>query len=814
MAFPSLIGEIDFTGLPTAEYFDTVSNSNGLISYWRLSNSGSTITDVTGTNNGTLVGSPSLTTGFLPNDTDQATVFDGSTDNAYVADSPTLSPTRLTLNAVAKVSSYPAATRTLVSKQGSYQMELLASGKAQFTIKNDTTVTSVTSGTALATGTAFFLTGTYDGADASLYVNGVLDNSSGHTVGMASTGNLLRFASSQATSVPTYQSSQTASGAGTSIAVSAPASIASGDYLLAHIATSSAGTISTPPTGWNLITTVTSSGGNLTYVYGLVAGASEPASYTWTVAASVNYSGAISRFTGVDVQAPVSSSFGTATTGTSHSTGTHLPNNASNMILGLFAVHSNAATFTEDSGTERYEVSSNRALAMCSQTQSSPTSINITATASGGAVGSAILVELNGIGLTRTAVTLDEVSLLNRALSADEVTQQYISRLAGVGSWVDVSSDIRDQTVSFSGGRNYELSRIEATTASLSLKNQTRKYDPANTSSTYYPNVKPNRKLRLRASLNAVSYPLFQGFIERWPSNWQTPNYDEVQIEATDGFKALNLAGVSGNLDSALSGSQLDTILDKALWPGDNRALDTGLFAMAADTSGGTTAALGVCLDIADSELGIFFLDHTVDGSPATFHDRSHRWSDSRSITSRATFADDGTGISYRTSLSPSLDDTTLVNEWNVSTADGTTRTATDAVSRSENFPVTQDRATRLDNPIDAATQALALLQQTAKPVQRFDKLTVTLTRATSLATWQTILGLAISDRVTLKRNPVPAAGGSSITKDCFIEAIEWDISNSAWNVTYQLSPVATASYQDTILLDEPVSYWAFNTAT
>ncbi len=814
MAFPSLIGEIDFTGLPTAEYFDTVSNSNGLVSYWRMANSGSTLSDENATNVGTLVGSPSLTTGFLPNDSDQATVFDGTTDNAYVADSPTLTPTQFSLKAIAKVSSYPAATRTMVGKSGSYAMELTATGRAQFSVKNDTTVTTVTSGTALSTGTAHFLTGTYDGADASLYVDGVLDQASAHTAGVGSSPNPFRFASSQATVSPAFQSAQTVSGSGTAVTVTAPASIAAGDFLTAQVATSTTGTVSSITNEWNLLNQVNLGSGAITRVYGRVAGTAEPASYSWVFASSGNYAAGVARFTGVDPQTPVSCSFGTVDVPTVISTGSHLPNNANNKILGFFAVHGASVTFTEDFGTERYEVSANRSIAMTSGTQAVPAALNITATSSGGAQGTAQFVELNGFGLTRTAVTLDEVSFWNQALTADEVVEQYTSRLAGVGAWVDVSTDIRDESVSFNGGRNYELSKMEAATASLNLKNAHRRYDPANTSSTYFPNVKPNRKLRLRASLSAVSYPLFQGFIENWPSNWEVPNYDEVDLTVTDGFKALNQAGVAGNLDSALSGAQINTVLDKALWPEDARAIDTGLFAMAGDDTGGTVAALGILQDIADSELGILFLDHTTDGSPATFHDRSHRWSDSRSITSQATFADDGTGIYYRPSLKPSLDDSTLVNEWNVSTAAGDVSTATDAVSRSENFPVTQDRSTRLENPLDAATQANALLQQTSKPVQRFDKLTVTLTRQTSAGTWQTLLGLAISDRVTLKRNPIPSVGGSSITKDCFIEAIQWDITNSAWHVTYQLSPVATASYQDTVLLDMPVSYWAFDTAT
>jgi hypothetical protein len=124
---------------------------------------------------------------------------------------------------------------------------------------------------------------------------------------------------------------------------------------------------------------------------------------------------------------------------------------------------------------------------------------------------------------------------------------------------------------------------MEAGSATAVVKNQARKYDPANTSSVYYPNVKANRKIRFRALLSSVYYTLFEGFVERWPSNWDVPNYDELTLTIADGFKPLNRAGVAGTLDSGLSGTQIATVLNRALWPSDRRALDTGLFVMAAD---------------------------------------------------------------------------------------------------------------------------------------------------------------------------------------------------------------------------------------
>jgi hypothetical protein len=309
--------------------------------------------------------------------------------------------------------------------------------------------------------------------------------------------------------------------------------------------------------------------------------------------------------------------------------------------------------------------------------------------------------------------------------------------------------------------------------------------------------------------MNGVYYPLWQGLIERWPSDWGISwNYDELKLTVADGYKAMNLAQVFSVMTAGLAGTQLDEILKRALWPLDNRELDDGRFILAAQTEAGVTSALGVCQDVSDSELGQFFIDHTVDGSPATFHDQSHRWTNTRSLTSQVTFSDQpGAGVRYQ-DLVPSDDDDNMVNEWRVTSANGTEGTAIDVVSRQANGPIAQERTTRLDNPADAVVQARSLLQQTARPGLRFEALTVRLTSQTPTATWTTLLGLAISDRVTVVRNPVPGAGGSTITRICFIEGISWNITPNFWDVSYQLSPITSLPFYDTALIMDPVSYW------
>src|SRR5215813_4285317 len=54
-------------------------------------------------------------------------------------------------------------------------------------------------------------------------------------------------------------------------------------------------------------------------------------------------------------------------------------------------------------------------------------------------------------------------------------------------------------------GRQSEFASVEAGTMTLRLDNRNRDFDSEYTSSPYYPNVKPRKRLRLRASTDGGS---------------------------------------------------------------------------------------------------------------------------------------------------------------------------------------------------------------------------------------------------------------------------------------------------------------------
>ncbi len=97
--------------------------------------------------------------------------------------------------------------------------------------------------------------------------------------------------------------------------------------------------VSAPPAGWTQFATLTNISNPHVFGYYRVAGASEPASYTWTLAKSVAHSVGIARYSGVDPVAPIdgsaSAAGASATSGTVPAITTTTPNTMLTGCMGI-----------------------------------------------------------------------------------------------------------------------------------------------------------------------------------------------------------------------------------------------------------------------------------------------------------------------------------------------------------------------------------------------------------------------------------------------------------------------------------------------
>jgi hypothetical protein len=301
-------------------------------------------------------------------------------------------------------------------------------------------------------------------------------------------------------------------------------------------------------------------------------------------------------------------------------------------------------------------------------------------------------------------------------------------------------------------------------------------------------------------------YPVYRGYVERWPEVWEGINYGSVTITAVDGMEPLQQAQVQGTVVTGLSGAMVNAVLNMGNWSRALRSLEVGQSTMATQVAavGSTTTAKSIIQTLADSEVGLFFFSAA---GWATFQDRSHRSGNTLSTVSQATLSDmsDGNIEFAEGTLFPSFDKDRVVNDWQV-TPDPSISTVpqevTDETSIRKYFRRTGQKGTALSLSADALTTAQYLTLHTAKPAYRFDSIGID--PLNNIVAWRACFQRDISDRVTVLRNPnLKAPAGSPITFVGYIEEITWAMrAGEAWRCSWQLSPA------DSTLI------WTLNDAT
>lgn len=107
-------------------------------------------------------------------------------------------------------------------------------------------------------------------------------------------------------------------------------------------------------------------------------------------------------------------------------------------------------------------------------------------------------------------------------------------------TFVDISADLVSADVS--RGRQRELDRYQAGTASITLRNDLRQYDPNHTA-----NIKPMRAVQVTATWAGTTYPIFTGYVDRWEQQPDEPNNAAARLTATDAFKVLERARLASS---------------------------------------------------------------------------------------------------------------------------------------------------------------------------------------------------------------------------------------------------------------------------
>lgn len=147
------------------------------------------------------------------------------------------------------------------------------------------------------------------------------------------------------------------------LTINKPAGTAAGDVMIASIATRPSTISITPPAGWTLIRQVVQGSLNSSVMstYYRVAGAAEPASYTWTFSGGTHTgaAGGIASFSGVDNAAPIDAEAGNPTPNNVNHTAPSVTTTQADGMLVTAHELTSAQTWTPPGGmTEAVDVAS------------------------------------------------------------------------------------------------------------------------------------------------------------------------------------------------------------------------------------------------------------------------------------------------------------------------------------------------------------------------------------------------------------------------------------------------------------------------
>jgi len=357
----------------------------------------------------------------------------------------------------------------------------------------------------------------------------------------------------------------------------------------------------------------------------------------------------------------------------------------------------------------------------------------------------------------------------------------------GTGILADSASDVVDVSnialqISIRRGRNRILNKFEAGLATVVLADNNGDWSPQNVSSPYYGKLLPLRKIRIWADYDDGSgtdrYYLYSGYITSYNSTYGLGVEDtsKITLQCVDGFRLLNGIGIStvaGAGSPQLSGARIETLLDVVSWPTSQRAIDAGNSTMQADPGTANRDLLNALQLVESSEFGGFFISAEGD---ATFlsRDTVSKKADETPVV----FADDGSGLTYQ-QIEFANDDTLLVNDVTVTRLNGTSQNVFDQTSIDTYFLHSGKRdGILVQTDTESLDQAKTLLVARKDTTDRIDSMTINVNDPTSPAKIVAGLNLEIFDLVNVTKT-VP--GGSTITKELFVQGVQHDITNNTF---------------------------------
>lgn len=329
---------------------------------------------------------------------------------------------------------------------------------------------------------------------------------------------------------------------------------------------------------------------------------------------------------------------------------------------------------------------------------------------------------------------------------------------------------------------------IDAGSCRVSLRNNDRDFDPLYSSSPWYGQLVPGR--RVEVSANGIL--LWTGYVNDWDLDYDVEGLSTAYIQSTDALGMFGQLQFTAWTNTATTiDGKLNAICDRSevSWPTTSRDFSgadiyfsvLSPITLQSDAVSWGSNVLNYCQLVARSNLGYLFA--SSDGY-LTFKSRNILGTGG----ALATFSDDGSGIAYR-AVAATVGSDRLFARVSVDREGGTAQTSTVADPAQwviDYGPLRSLSIAGLLMDSDAQSGYLAdeLLALYETPVYRISEIEVDITPL-STADQNTVLALDITDRVDVTFTPNDV--GSAITQELVIQGVRHSISVERHVVTFSL---------------------------
>lgn len=364
-------------------------------------------------------------------------------------------------------------------------------------------------------------------------------------------------------------------------------------------------------------------------------------------------------------------------------------------------------------------------------------------------------------------------------------------------TWVDITGYVL--AFSIRRGRDDAESSCDPGALTLTLDNTDGVFDPDNAAGPHYGYLRPMRRLRVTVTVSGTPYVRFTGYSGDWIQVWDGGGeYSTTTVEAQDRMAVLaNADDITLSTSAEDSDVRMTALLDEAEVSSTDYDINPGSFATRALVAHPyeNENPLQAVQDVERSDGGILFVNGT--GS-FVYHPVTHRQigGATRSRTSQVRFGNDDDlitdKITVKGDLSRGVQRSSMANIVKVTDGAGTVHSTEDATLRGSDGPLKLDLGATLLAPADAPDRIGDVLNLRKNPTQRYPSVSVELFELADSADTGTVLGLELSDRVTVA--VIPAGLSEGTERDQWIESIEdVFVPASAYTVTFGMSSAGDA---------------------